>query len=55
VGVVLTPREIELAIKDGMSTAHVSDDGKRLLLVLRPKGSSRTFQLMSKIEEVKEL
>lgn len=51
----MTPGEIEAAIKDGMTTASVRDDGKHLLLILRPKNSSRTFQLVATIEEVKEL
>lgn len=51
----MTPKEIESAIKDGMTTAHVSDDGERLTLILRPRNSSRTFQLVATIEEVKEL
>lgn len=49
------PEEIEKAVKDGMTTAHVSDDGERLTLTLRPKNSSRTFQLVATIEEIKEI
>jgi len=51
----LDAKGIESAIKDGMNTAHVSDEAKRMVLILRPKNSSRVFQLVAKIEEVKEL
>lgn len=51
----LTPQEIERALKDGMTTATVREDAKAMVLILRPPNSSRTFQLIARIDEVKEL
>ncbi|NUS02094.1 MAG: hypothetical protein HOV97_05965 [Nonomuraea sp.] len=51
----MTPREIEAALKDGMTTAAVNDNGTRATIILRPKNSSRTFQMVLRIEEVTEL
>ena len=51
----MTPKEIENAIKDGMTTAHVNDDARRMTLILRPRNSSRTFQLVAIIDSIEEI
>lgn len=52
---MMTPQEIEKALKEGMTTAHVNDDASRMVLFLRPKNNSRVFQMIVAIEEVKEV
>ena len=51
----LTPKEIESAIKDGMTTVDVNENGTRASIILRPKHSSRSFLMVVQIEEVTEL
>lgn len=52
---LMTPKEIEDALKGGFTTGHVNDDATRMTIILRPKHNSRVFQMIVAIEEVKEL
>jgi len=51
----MTPKEIEEALNSGMTTAHVNDNASRATIILRPRNSSRSFQMVVRIEEVTEL